>query len=131
MSETRRIMVVEDDFDMREVLVDLLTGSGFEVRAVEDGVAALRLLRTLPLPDLIMLDLMMPGMNGWQLLAELRRDPAWAAIPSVVLSAVTPRYMPIAGATVALEKPVTATVLLGTIDALTHAPADRRSASGE
>ena len=82
------VVVVEDDADTREALVDLLKLLGYTVATAENGRRALDLLRTMKdKPCLILLDIMMPVMNGWQFLEERGADPALAGIPVVVLTA--------------------------------------------
>lgn len=82
-----RILVVDDEAFIRMYLEEVLAEEGHEVRTAPEGRAALALLRDggLP-PHLILLDLMMPGMNGWEFRAEQVRDPVLAAIPVVLLS---------------------------------------------
>ncbi|HEY3451411.1 MAG TPA: response regulator [Myxococcales bacterium] len=80
------VMLVEDDPDIRAMVSQLLELEGFTVKACEDGHEALSVLRAGERPFLILLDLMMPKMNGWQFRAEQMRDAALAAIPVVVLS---------------------------------------------
>ncbi|WP_437637305.1 response regulator [Sorangium sp. So ce854] len=88
MSENSgRILVVEDDLDIRSILSQLLMFEGYDVEEAADGAEALALLRRGQPPALILLDLMMPVMDGWQLRAELQRDPALASIPVVIVSA--------------------------------------------
>jgi CheY-like chemotaxis protein len=82
-----RVLVVDDELDIREAVSEVLAFEGHEVFTAGDGQEALRRCRVL-LPDLILLDLMMPGMNGWDFRATQRRDPAISAIPVVVLSAL-------------------------------------------
>ncbi len=83
------ILVVEDDEFIRLMLAEALTDEGYTVLAAENGRAALDLLRACAiLPALILLDLMMPVMSGWEFCAELEGDPALASIPVVVLSAM-------------------------------------------
>lgn len=81
------ILIVEDDADLREALSDVLRDAGYAVTGAADGQEALDLLRRDGRPSLILLDLTMPGMNGWQFRAEQRRDPDLSGIPVVVLSA--------------------------------------------
>ena len=88
MSEPRRVMVVEDDEGIREALCDLLQSEGFDVVAAVHGADALSKLRgEAPHPDVILLDLMMPVMDGWAFRAEQRRDELLARIPVVVITA--------------------------------------------
>jgi CheY-like chemotaxis protein len=81
----RRILVVDDDHDLRELLAAVLSSAGYEVLTAENGAAALSVLRTV-LPDLIVLDLMMPVMNGWQFREAQSALPDYARIPVVCLS---------------------------------------------
>jgi CheY-like chemotaxis protein len=87
MREGRRILIVEDDADLREALSDVLRDEGYAVTSAADGQEALDRLRREGRPSLILLDLTMPVMNGWQFRNEQRRDPDLSEIPVVVLSA--------------------------------------------
>jgi CheY-like chemotaxis protein len=80
------ILVVEDDAGIRDALADGLTGEGFLVRVAEDGAQALKLIEDAH-PRLILLDLMMPRMTGWQLMDELRKSPDLQEIPVVIITA--------------------------------------------
>jgi CheY-like chemotaxis protein len=81
------LLVVDDDADLREVLSDVLREAGYNVRTAIDGRDALARVRGGPLPDLIVVDLLMPEMNGWAFIAELKASPELAAIPVVVTTA--------------------------------------------
>jgi CheY-like chemotaxis protein len=83
------ILVVEDDEALREGLSDALVLEGYRVESAENGQTALRILRTGARPCLILLDLMMPVMDGWTFRQELSRDPALADIPVVVMTAAS------------------------------------------
>jgi PAS domain S-box-containing protein len=82
---TERVLLVDDNADMREYLRRLLAGH-WNVEAVADGFAALELARSRT-PDLVLSDVMMPGLDGFQLLRALRADPATRAVPVILLSA--------------------------------------------
>ena len=82
-----KVLVVEDTRDTRESLVMLLRGEGFGADGVANGLDALRELRAGYDACLILLDLWMPVMDGWQFRFEQRRDPTLADIPVVVLTA--------------------------------------------
>ena len=88
MSRTpKQILIVDDDGDIRETLSQILEEEGYGVLMASNGAEALARLREAPCPDLILLDLMMPVMDGWQFRTEQRRDPALAEIPVIILSA--------------------------------------------
>src|SRR5687767_11839143 len=84
----KRILLVEDGFRTRELLSLILGEGGYMVSTAANGAEAIERLRTSDRPDLILLDLRMPVMDGWTLREELKRDPELSAIPVVVLSAV-------------------------------------------
>ena len=100
------VLVVEDDPDLRHLMSRLLALEGFEPLVAANGREALDLLRAVPLPRLILLDLMMPVMDGWQFRAEQRADPALAEIPVVLTTAVphTERFNELHAAAI-LQKP--------------------------
>lgn len=84
----RAILIVDDDDDIRELLAEYFEEEGYRVTTARDGLDALTQLRAGGAPPrLILLDLMMPGMNGFQFLAEFRGDPTLPRIPVVVVSA--------------------------------------------
>jgi CheY-like chemotaxis protein len=80
--------LIEDDLDIRDAISDVLQEEGYRVATAETGRQALECLREGPLPDVILLDLMMPVMDGWEFRKEQAREPSWASIPVIVLSAV-------------------------------------------
>ena len=82
-----RILVVEDDPDLRETLADILQYEGYRVETAGNGQEGWARLASEPYPALILLDLMMPVMNGWDFRARQLRDPLLASIPLVVISA--------------------------------------------
>jgi CheY-like chemotaxis protein len=82
------VLLAEDDEDLREAMVDTLNDAGYSVEAVGNGRDALEWLEdNLAPPRVILLDLMMPVMDGWQFLDERQKNPKIAAVPVVVLSA--------------------------------------------
>jgi CheY-like chemotaxis protein len=84
---TPHILVVEDDRNLREILADALQFEGFEVVSVEHGEAALRHLASGARPCVILLDLMMPVMDGWTFRQELLKKDGLSRIPVVVMTA--------------------------------------------
>lgn len=82
------ILLVEDDRDIRESLVEALEDEGHATITAIDGIDAIAQLRnSSQLPDLILLDLMMPRMSGVEFCEQVKRVPAWAHIPIVVITA--------------------------------------------
>ncbi len=82
----RRILLAEDDAQIARLVQFKLEREGFSVEWVEDGEAVLRRLRQEPF-DLLLLDVMMPGRDGFSVLAELRSDPSYRDLPIVMLTA--------------------------------------------
>src|SRR5262245_43368027 len=83
------VLVVADSIDTRDSLAFLLRRvGGYQVSTAADGQEALDRLRAGPRPGLILLDLLMPAMDGWEFCRRLRQDPALASIPVVVVSGV-------------------------------------------
>ena len=107
------IMVVEDDADALEALGDLLESHGYAVAGARHGAEALELLSRSPLPNLIVLDLLMPTMDGWEFRRRQKLDPRIAKIPVVVVSASS-AAKPIDADSI-LRKPVDIDRLLETV----------------
>jgi CheY-like chemotaxis protein len=84
------VLVVDDDPDVREALVMALEAHGLRVESAANGREALERLRAGDSPCVILLDLMMPVMNGWRFRAEQASDPRLAHIPVVVLTGAGP-----------------------------------------
>lgn len=125
MRSPTRILLVEDDSSLRDTLADVLADEGFEVAAAANGREALDRLAAIH-PDLIVLDLVMPVMDGWAFREEQRKRPDLAAIPTVVLSASYPSDvpgLPALGAEAVLSKPVRTERLIGALRALLTRPA--------
>src|SRR5262249_34120492 len=85
----RLVLIVDDDDDSRSVLGEALASEGFGVAFAANGQEALDVIDLGPLPDLVLLDWRMPGMGGEELLARLDKWAATAAIPVIVLTALT------------------------------------------
>lgn len=87
MAALTRLMLVEDDDSIRLALTDMLQDEGFAVSAAVNGREALALLREEARPEAILLDLMMPVMDGYGFLQEQRKDPVLSSIPVAVITA--------------------------------------------
>lgn len=86
-----RILIAEDYDDNRELLRLLLAGANYEVREARNGQECLNLAVEDPLPDLIMVDLSMPGVDGWEVFRQLKANSNTANIPCVAVTAHTDR----------------------------------------
>jgi two-component system, OmpR family, phosphate regulon response regulator PhoB len=86
MRAPRSILVVEDETDLAELIRHNLAREGYEVRCLADGRLAVAEIRRHP-PDLVLLDRMLPGVSGDEVIAQVRRDPATASIPIIMLTA--------------------------------------------
>jgi len=87
MSDKKRILVVDDEPDFAAIVQGNLEREGFATEVAYDGVEAMEKIRANP-PDAIVLDVMMPEKNGYEVCAELKADDAYADIPIVMLTAV-------------------------------------------
>ena len=112
-----RVLVVEDDRLAREALEAILEARGFSVAAAGNGREALNYLQTHRPPDVILLDLMMPVMNGWEFRRHQKQNPALAAIPVIVCSGVedVPAEAALVGAAGHLQKPIVPEELVETV----------------
>ncbi len=90
MAQCQSILVADDNDDIREAIVEALENEGYPVRSARNGSEALEMLKDLPVPTLILLDLMMPVMSGWEFLDAQKRDARFAAHQVVTISAVNP-----------------------------------------
>lgn len=84
----RNILVVEDNIDIQENLKTTLENEGFSVFTADNGREAIDQLGKIPTPCVILLDLMMPVMNGWEFIEEINKDIMLSSIPIVVVTAI-------------------------------------------
>jgi CheY-like chemotaxis protein len=110
------VLVVEDDADIRALLADMLEVEGYHVIEAENGAVALEKLRAGARPAVLILDLMMPVMDGWQLQEELARDARFARIPTIVMSGAGGAKLRAIRADALFVKPVDFDVLLAAIE---------------
>jgi two-component system, chemotaxis family, chemotaxis protein CheY len=104
------ILVVEDNEDIREAIAEILEQEGYRVAVAEDGVHALELLTEVARPCLLLVDLVMPKMDGWLLLQALSKNDRLATIPVVVLSAASSASQ--LEGRIVVKKPVDMAILL-------------------
>lgn len=111
--QSKRILIVEDDRDIRDALQQALEIEGYTVSAVANGKEGLEYLNQFEHPCVILLDLMMPVMNGWEFL-EMRRQMELESVPVVVVSAAGDRAKPFQ-AQAFIRKPIELDGLIRTI----------------
>ena len=121
MSEPARILVVDDTAVNLKLLGDLLTAKGYDVTTASSGTEALEKIDKAP-PDLVLLDVMMPGMSGYEVCKKLRENPATGILPVVMVTALDPAQERIkgidAGADDFLTKPINQPELLSRVRSL-------------
>lgn len=116
--QTATVMVVDDDEVGREMLGTVLRLEGFRVEEATDGREALERLGAGEQPNLILLDMMMPGLDGWQFLAALRRDKRLARVPVIIVTAIgvsSPAWARSLGAVACFRKPAPIDALLAEV----------------
>jgi two-component system response regulator CpxR len=124
MARYGTVLVVDDDAEIREVMIHLLEQEGYTVLGAENGLQALVQLRESH-PNLMLLDLMMPVMSGWEVLEALAETGELARIPVIVVSA-----MCAPGAQACLRKPVDLDELLALVGRYCHEPLASAAATG-
>src|SRR5437899_3810701 len=117
----KKILVVEDDADLVELLSFNLKQAGFSVGTASEGVEALKKARSL-LPDLILLDLMLPELDGFAVCEILRRDPATTSIPIIILTAMSSQLARVTGLSCGandyITKPFSMKALLSKVESM-------------
>jgi two-component system, chemotaxis family, chemotaxis protein CheY len=98
------VLIIDDDQDLRDSIGDLLRQRGYTVQTAEDGQTALATMARNRTPCVVLLDLVMPGMDGWTFLTVVQADPQTSRIPIVIASAHAATHAP-AGTAGILRKP--------------------------
>ncbi|HEX2184911.1 MAG TPA: response regulator [Chloroflexota bacterium] len=119
----RRVLIIEDDPHIKDLLSDVLTAEGYEVTAADSVLGAATLIRRLR-PCALLLDLGLPYRSGASLLTDLKSDPETAQIPVIVVSALPETLTPERRAMTAtvLTKPISIRDLLKAVDAVCSGP---------
>jgi CheY-like chemotaxis protein len=126
-----RLLVVEDDETIRESLMDLLQDEGATLATAANGREALEALRRPPSPDLILLDLMMPVMDGWEFRIAQRADEALAGIPLIAMSADRSAKAAAIAADAYVGKPLDFGALVRRIQRVVAEAAEKRRAAAD
>jgi|SRR6185369_16724909 CheY-like chemotaxis protein len=100
------VLIVEDDEDLRDMMAQMLTIEGFDAATAANGREALEYLHSTGKPNVILLDLMMPVMDGWEFRRRQKADPELEAVPVIVLSALDPPRAATVDADAFLKKPL-------------------------
>lgn len=114
---SKSVLVVDDDLYLGEIISDVLEAEGHHTRRAGNGLEALEQIRA-EMPQLILLDLMMPVMNGWELADTLRANPEWSNIPIVIITANyhADRKQQVLGAKAVITKPFDIDRLVEVVD---------------
>jgi CheY-like chemotaxis protein len=118
INASKLVLIVDDDPDLLDVTSFVLEGEGFPVETARDGAEALERLRAGRLPAVVLLDLMMPVMNGYQFLEEVAKDPSLKEIPVVVLTAAS--LMEVPRALKVMHKPIDLGLLVKVVERYAH-----------
>jgi CheY-like chemotaxis protein len=114
------VLIVEDDEDLREMMAQLLSLEGFRTATVANGREALEYLHDAEAPQVILLDLMMPVMDGWEFRRKQQADPSLAPVPVIVLSALDQARAAALDANAFLKKPLDFDRLLSLVRSYCH-----------
>ncbi len=124
-SDAPSILVVEDDPAIRGTLVECLAYEGYSVAEAGNGAEGLQYLERAPAPKLMMVDLIMPVMNGEEFLERVKERPAFAVIPTVLMTAATPAPGEVYEADERISKPFDLSTLLGVVSRYCGPPRSR------
>lgn len=116
--KTQNILIVEDDKDIRETLQYALELEGYQVETASNGSDALHFLKKNHSPHLILLDLMMPIMNGWEFLEAIKTEAELSRIPVIVITAAGEAASRTVDVNAFIKKPIELESLLNTVQTL-------------
>ena len=117
MDKAHSVLLVEDDDFIRQEIKEALQDEGYKVESAAHGKEALAILAKGSKPSIVLLDLMMPVMNGWEFLKAFKKDEAYSGIPVVILSAFADRATIIGGDAISvLRKPINLDALFHVLD---------------
>ena len=114
------VLIIEDDIDIREILELTLKVEGFDVLTAPNGAEAFKVLATGRVPCLILLDLMMPVMDGWEFAQKIENKPDLSSIPIVLVTAYSEKAKSVKKALSIIPKPINYDDLVSTVKAHCH-----------
>ncbi|MEZ5650444.1 MAG: response regulator transcription factor [Burkholderiaceae bacterium] len=130
-----RVLLIEDNKDVRKLFTIILERAGMRVTSLADGREAMNLLDEGDLPEVVVMDRMLPGLPGDLILNRMRAHARWADIPIVIVSALRRRFdiseLLRAGANAYLQKPVDTRELVATVKTAIDGGASRRQMATE
>ncbi len=117
MSEADRVLIIEDDKAVSESMAELLSFEGYDTKVANNGKEGLEILKKGFAPCIILLDLMMPVMDGWTFHSQLKKEPAFLQIPVLVMSGVVDVYnhLGLDGIVGRVQKPINFEALMSLI----------------
>ena len=124
--ECSGVLIIEDEQEIRDTLRELFEFEGYKVLTAENGAEGLRMLQEIRRPCIILLDILMPVMNGWEFLEARQRNQELASIPVAILSGIAEKPDSIPGVTFFFRKPVNFERLLKLVDEQREAQAGER-----
>lgn len=113
--KAQSILIVEDNIDIRSTLVEILNMEGHHTVEAGNGAVALQYIRNNPRPSMVLLDMMMPVMNGRQFLDAFKKEPGNALVPVIIISAISDR-VDTTGAIECIGKPMDIADLLNVVE---------------
>ena len=127
---SHEVLIVEDDSALREALVQVLADEGYDILSARDGLEAVNCLKKGNRPDVILLDLSMPVVNGWEFRMFQKRDPELAGIPVILITAGGYSREEVAWLepSAMIPKPVDLSVLLAVVHRFCARPEEREEA---
>jgi len=119
-NETKNILCIEDEPEMIDLIRLILSRRGFEVDGADGGIEGLKMIRNNP-PDLVLLDLMMPDMDGWEVYQQMKADEKTSNIPVIVVTAKAQNIDKVLGLHIAkvddyISKPFSPQALLDSVE---------------
>jgi CheY-like chemotaxis protein len=121
-----KVLVIDDDPDIRSVASDFLGQAGYEVTCLSSAATALSYLCQNPAPDVVVMDVLMPGMNAWELTAEMKRRDALARIPIIAMTGLPAQFGSPVDEQMMLRKPLSAERLINLVRTAARQPVDVR-----
>ena len=122
----RKVLVIDDDPDIRLAAADLLGQAGYDVTCLSNGKAALSHLCQNPAPAVVLVDVLMPGMNAWEFIAEMKRREGLSRVPIIAMTGLPAHFGSPVSEDRMLRKPIVAERLVELVRTAAEQPVDFR-----